>query len=223
MSSIINHRTTQVNLTIIPNKPVELQTVETGKLRAKLSDVFETASPFVTQFPDLLLIFEPNNQINITVLKDNNRIIIGDNKLSPYMGRSLESFLKLAKGAVDIINQNDTQSYGFNILSVLEVGNEGSNSGEMVKEKFVKTEKLEGLPGGIESAGLTIIYQVGDARHQLKIEPRFSGSNLEPTKLLSVNLNAHFAGQALPELTALLERCTGTYDGLARDITRMIE
>jgi len=173
MPSITNPRTTQVNLTVIPNRPVDLQVIETNKLRTKLSDVFGDVNPFVTQFPDLLLIFEPNNQISITVLKDENRIIIGDNKVSPYTSRNLEDFLRFAKDVVDIINQNDTQSYGFNILSILEVENGGDNSGKMVRDSFVKLEKLEKFLGNVESTGLTITYRVENVRYQLKIEPRF--------------------------------------------------
>ena len=98
MAKIINHQTTQVNFTLIPKKPIN--DVDTTKLKTKLSDIFENSKVIMTQFPEITILFDPNNQISVNILKDQNRIIIANNTVTPYSGRPLENFFKFIKGIV---------------------------------------------------------------------------------------------------------------------------
>jgi len=159
MAKIINHQTTQVNFTLIPRKPINVD-VDTTKLKAKLSDIFENSKTILTQFPEIVILFDPNNQISINILRDQNRIIIANNTVTPYSGRPLESFFKFVKEAVDIIDNNEIKDYGFNILSNFDLENGTMDSGDFVKENYIKKEKFDTL-GTLKSAGLKVVYEKG--------------------------------------------------------------
>ncbi len=218
MAKIINHQTTQANFTLIPRKPID-QNVDTTKLKAKLSDIFENSKVILTQFPEIVILFDPNNQISVNILRDQNRIIIADNIVTPYSSRPLENFFRFAKEAIDIINNNEIKDYGFNILSSFDLENGAIDSGDFVKENYIKKEKFNTL-GMLKSAGLKVIYEKGSTRCELRIEPRID-PDLNPTKSVSINHNSHFAGQQLPDLTTLQSQCQEIYNGLPGDIEKI--
>ena len=111
MAKIINHQTTQVNFTLIPRKPINVD-VDTTKLKVKLSDIFENSKTILTQFPEIVILFDPNNQISI------------------------------------------------NILSNFDLENGTMDSGDFVKENYIKKEKFDTL-GTLKSAGLKVVYEKG--------------------------------------------------------------
>lgn len=217
MTKIINHQTNQVNFTLIPKQKID--SVDTTKLKNKLSDIFENSKTIMTEFPEITIIFDPNNQISINILRDQNRIIIADNNVTPYSGRSLDNFFKFTKEAVDIINNNEIKDYGFNILSNLDLQNDLTDSGEFIKDNFISKEKFISL-GTLKSAGLKIVYENNSIRCQLIIEPRM-GQELEPTKSIILNHNSHFSKKSLPDLTMLQTECQEIYNSLPGNIERL--
>ena len=210
MVRIVNHQTTQVNFTLIPQKPIN--NVDTTKLQTKLSDIFENSKVIMTQFPEIVILFDPNNQISVNVLKDQNRIIIANNTVTPYSGRPLEKFFRFVKESVDIINNNEVKDYGFNILSNFDLENGIVDSGNFIKENYIVKEKFNNL-GTLKSAGLKVAYEKDGVRCELKIEPRV-GPDLDPTKSVFLNLNSHYAGKKLPDLTTLQSQCQEIYNSL---------
>lgn len=215
MAKITNHQTTQVNFILIPQKPINID-VDTTKLKTKLSDIFENSKTIMTQFPGITILFDPNNQISVNVLRDQNRIIIANNTVTPYSGRPLDNFLKFVKESVDIINNNEIKDYGFNILSNFDLENGLIDSGDFIKENYIVKEKFSTL-GILKSAGLKVVHEKDGVRRELRIEARM-GPGLEPTKSISINYNNHFAGRSLPNLTSLQTQCQEIYNGLPGDI-----
>ena len=94
----------------------------------------------LTKFPDAFVLFDPNNQIGINVLSDQNRIMISDNRVTPYASRSLDEFIRLTKGAVDIILEETRAdgiiAYGFNIMADIDIDQDDSS--KFLLEKFIK-------------------------------------------------------------------------------------
>lgn len=219
MAKIVNHQTIQVNFTLIPQGPINIDDIDTTKLKAKLSDIFENSKAILTQFPEIVILFDPNNQISINILKDQNRIVIANNTVTPYSGRPLEIFFKFVKEAIDIINNNKIKDYGFNILSNFDLENGTINSGYFIKENYIEKKKFESL-GELKSAGLKIVYEKNAMRGELRIEPRMS-PGLEPTKSIFINHNSHFAGKALPDLSTLQSQCQEIYNTLPGEIEKI--
>lgn len=221
MAKISNHQTTQVNFVLIPNKSIDINSISADKLKAKLSDVFENSKPITTQFPELFVIFDPNNQIGVNIFRDQNRIIISDNRVTSYSGRDLGKFFKFVKEAVDIINNNDTKDYGFNILSFFDLDDGITNSGDFIKDNFFKTEKLDSL-GTLKSAGFRLVFDRNSVKYDLKIEPKL-GPNLEGTKSIFANQNNHFAASQLPDLTGLETKFKEIYNDLPSNINNILK
>lgn len=218
MAKIINHQTIQVNFTLIPQKPINID-VDTTKLKTKLSDIFENSKSIMTQFPEIIILFDPNNQISLNILRDQNRIIIANNTVTPYSSRPLDKFFKFVKESVDIINNNEVKDYGFNILSSFDLESGLVDSGSFIKDNYIVKEKFDAL-GTLKSAGLKVVYEKDNIRYELRIEPRM-GPALDPTKSISINHNSHFAAKSLPDLTDLQSQCQEIYNGLPGDIEKI--
>jgi len=222
MTEIENHNTTQVNLVVSSAKPLDLDSIDIPKLKTILSSIYEGCKPIITQFPEILVIFDPNNQISINVIKDQNIIIVADQRVTPYSGREMDNFIKLADKCIKTIfkNKADIKNYGVNILSNFDL-KDVKNSGDFLKSKFLKEEIFNSIP--LKSAGLNIVFydEKERARFSLKLDPVL-GTDLEPTKSVKINQNAHFANEKIPELEEFRSICLEIYDGLSNLINKLI-
>jgi len=221
MPTITNHLVSQVNVVIIPSTPLDFGVISIDRIKTKLAETYSDSKPVLTQFPDLMLIFDSNNQISITILKDNNRVIVADNKITPFTDRELENFLRFVKDTMDIINNNNIKNYGFNILSVFDIDQEGFDSGAFIRDQFMRNSAKAEILQNVQSVGVNIVYRDGEIRYDLRLEPRF-GPNLESSKSISANLNVHFNG-SLESLTELNTKLRNIYDGFSANLTRLME
>lgn len=221
MAKISNHQTVQVNFVLIPEKPTDIYNMGTDELKSKIADNFPDSKAVITQFPEIFIMFDPNNQININIIRDQNRIIIGDNRVTAYSGRDPGNFFKFVKEAVDIINKNEIKGYGFNIISGFDLVNgEEVDSGKFIKDSYINGAKFS-VPGTLESAGIKATYKDNDTRFELRMEPKL-GQNMEPTKTIIVSLNSHFANKKLPEISVLQAECVKIYSELPGILEKLV-
>lgn len=220
MAKISNHQTIQVNFVLIPGKTIDIYNMGTDKLKDRMADNFPDSKVVVTQFPEIVIMFDPNNQININIIRDQNRIIIGDNRVTSYSTRPFNNFFKFVVESIDIINKNDIGGYGFNIISSLDLENgDIIDSGKFIKDSYINSKFL--TPGTFEGAGIKATYKDGDTRYELRLEPKF-GSKLESTKTIIVSLNSHFADKKLPDISALRVECEKIYNELPGILEKLV-
>lgn len=222
MAQITNHQTTQLNIVAITNAPIDFHLISIDKIKTLFSEVYDNAKPIITQFPEITIVFDPNNQISVNIIKEQNRIIVTDQNITPYSSREKDNFLNLTKKVITAINNNDIKHYGFNIISVFDLSNGSNNSGEFIKNNFINTDKLNDDATEVEIAGFNITYNKEDAKLNLKVEPRLD-PNLGPTKSINIKLHAHFAEKQLPNLTELVSNYKEIYNHLLSTLHRIIE
>lgn len=215
MANILDQQTTQVNITLVPKSPINR--VSGDALEVKIKEIYgDSSKPVITKFPDIFVLFDPNNQVAVNVLSEQNRIIISDNRVTPYASRDMRKFVQFAKSSADIILK-ETQTdgivaYGLNILATIDVDQEDSS--KFLLEKFIKMEGngIEPIGGGIR-----LIFKVANGdngyRCDLRLDPRF-GSKLTPTKSIQVNQNSHFEVVSLPTFEELSDLVIKIYNGL---------
>jgi hypothetical protein len=216
MASITNHQVKQINLTLVPNSPVDINLIETDKIAGKLVDLFADSKITKTQLPEILFLLDPINQISVNVIESENRIIIGYNKPAQYTEVQLENFLRFCFECSKLINQNDIKAFGFNVASVFDI--DGNNdSGKFLSDKFLKINAA--FTPTVAAAGIKLIYKTESVRNQLQLEPRFD-KDLEATKSVVVSFNAHRA-TALPAYSELLELCRKDYTEFGQNLTKI--
>lgn len=216
MATILEQQTTQVNITLVPKGPINLGLVPSSELEVKITEIYgDSSKPVLTKFPDVFVLFDPNNQVAINVLSEQNRIIVSDNRVTPYASRNLDKFIQFTKSAVDMILEKTKTdgivAYGLNIMAVIDTDQEDSS--KFLLEKFIKQEE-----GGVAfiGGGVRLIFETngGDKyRNDLRLDPRF-GPKLTPTKSIQVNQNSHFEATSLPALEHLNSRVTKIYNEL---------
>lgn len=220
MTNIINHQTKQINITFIPEQIIDINEIKTESLKTKIETIFKDSKVMVTQFPDVVLIVDPNNRISINAIRDLNKIIIADNNTSQYEGRPLHDFLHFVTEVIKDITDSNIRFYGFNISSIFDLGNGEIDSGNLLLNRLINKGNIMGaLNKDLNAAGVKLVYYDGDIRYQLKLDPRF-GKNMEVTKTIIVDQNAHFQGP-LPPLTKLEESCNKIYSELNQNLIKI--
>ncbi len=219
MAKIQNQQTVQINAVIIPKQNIDIYNININGIKDILEGIYGDSKPVVTQFPELLLVFDPNNQVSINIIKEQNRIIIADNSISSYLSRDKSNFYSLVNKINNLITENDVKDYGFNILSIFDLKNGTKNSGMFIAKEFINKDKIKELD--VVSAGIDIIYKEDNIRYDLKIKPR-NNQNLEPTKSISVDLNAHFSNKKLPKIADLRKEFDEIYNNLANNLDNLI-
>jgi hypothetical protein len=220
MAIIKNHKTTQINIVAIPNNPVDINSISIDKIKTLFSSIYEDSKPVLTQFPEIIIIFDPNNQVSINIIREQNRIIIADQNITAYSNRNEDNFLKLSRKLVDIINSNDIKNFGFNINSTFDLDNGVEDSGKFIKDNFIRVEKFESEGRVLNSAGFNVAYMENDIKFNLKLEPRMS-PNASPTKAINVSQNVHYT-KSLPELTQLKSDYEAIYSNLLSALSNII-
>lgn len=221
MANIINHQIKQVNLTFIPEESgFDFSSVDTTRLKLKISEIFSDSKISTTQLPDMLIIFDPNNQINITIWESQNRIIVAFSKLTPYTSFSLENLLKLSAEVITIIGINSKiKAYGLNVISSFDLESI-DDSGVLIKDNFISEEIVKKIDGELKSAGVNFVFEKESCRYNLKLEPRFSGLELNTTNSVDANLNAHFKGNP-PASADFLAKLQLTYDTFGTNLIKI--
>jgi len=221
MTKLKNQLTSQVSIVTIPEKPIDIYSIPTDLIRAKMIDVIKGSQPVVTQFPDLFLIVDTNNQFAVNILRQNNRIIVADNRVTPYDGRDLSNFYRLVSEINEIVVRvpNKIIGYGLNIMTIFDIETESGDGGDEIKKRFVNEKNLNETFDHIISAGVKFVHVEGGVRYDLTLDPRF-GPNLEKTNQINVNLNAHNV-KSLPDLSSLQTSCNAIYSSLGQNIVKI--
>ncbi len=217
---ITNHETLLTNFVLVPEKPVEPGTLNADKIKSKIIEIFgDSSKPITTQFPELMLIFDSTNQINITAERE--KIIISDNKVTGYASRDLAKFTQLARAVYEILSFDKLKAYGFNIISTFET--DAEDSSQFLRDKFIQKEAF-GDAGELIGSAVRFIYKTKDGiRNDLRIEPKFAdGASVIPQGNIQVSQNSNFIDSALPTLTDFKEKTTNLYNDLPVVLGKLI-
>jgi hypothetical protein len=226
MANITNQQTTQINITFVPKNQVNSTLTPGDALEVKIKEIYgDSSKPIITKFPNVFVLFDPNNQVAVNVLSEQNRIIIGDNRVTPYANRDLAKFIQFTKSSIDMIlekTQTDgIVAYGLNILTVIDI--DQADSSKFLAEKFINkgTSGIEFIGGGIKLIFNDTIE--GDVcRSVLRLDPRFAGLKLTPTKSIQINQNFHFENASIPDLTKLNGQINKIYSGLPTFLAKIL-
>ena len=229
MTKIIDHKTLLTNLVLIPRSSINIGSLNNNDIKNKLIDIYgETCKPVVAQFPDLLLIFDPANQIEFSIIgeAEQNKISINDKKVTNYSSRELNKLSQLAKAAEEIILDEDQEisAYGFNILSLVDSSEK--NSSRFILNSFINNEKIKDSIKPV-GGGVRLIYNKrhrgSNSVNDLRIDPHFDEKKLFSSKTIHISQNSHFISKRLPGLSGLDKQITKIYDDLPMLITNLLE
>ena len=130
--------TKQVNITAVFAEDVlSLAQTKVSEIRSKVIELWDE-SPIVTQFPELVALIIPKEQISVTI--QNKAIIIANQNIKPFEERDIEKFLQLVRNVLEILPKPMT-AYGYNyhFSSVIE----GKEIETTTEESEIETEETQ--------------------------------------------------------------------------------
>ena len=219
MTEIINHKTKQINFVLIPKQSINFS-IGTDNLKDVFIDKIDNSKPVITQFPEITILFDPTSQIGVSIIKEQNKIIIADNNITNYSSRSTDTFLELTKKMVDVINNNDIKSYGFNIISSFDLDDK-EDSAKYIKDNFINFPKLDQDSIEIKGGNVGFIYEKGGIKYTLKLDSQIDTES-NPTKTILVNQNVHFENKKLPDFSDFKRQTNEIYDELLQLLNKII-
>ena len=226
MANISNQQTIHINITLVPKNPINIGRTPGEALELKMKEIYgDTSKPVTTKFPNLFVLFDPNNQVAMNIVSEQNRIIISDNRVTPYTSRDLSKFIQFTKSSADmIVEKTQTDgiiAYGLNIFTVIDIDQDDSS--KFLLEKFINkgTSGVDFIGGGVK----LIFKGTVDSdmyRGELRLDPRFAGLKLTPTNSIEINHNSHFEAVSLPDLTKLNHQINKIYAELSTFLAKTL-
>lgn len=170
----------------------------------------DSSKPSITQFPELIIIFDPVKQITINV--DRKKIIILDGRVSSYTERDLEKFIRFSRAVYESLLEDGIIAYGLNIGAVGDI--DEVDSAAYLAKNFIQSEKF-GETIEATGAGARLVFNAAGIRTDLRVEPIFAEGPMQvPTKSLSFNQNSNFVAKTLPALTEFETQTKSIYNEL---------
>ncbi len=200
---------------------MEPATFFTDKIKAKFVEIYgDSSKPTITQFPELLVIFDAVNQINVSI--ERGKAVITDSKVTNFNQRDLNKLSQFAHSIFNVLELGKLKAYGFNTICLMDL-EAGTNSSKLLSDSFLKLDKFTSSEGEIIGGGVRLIYKnASSVRNDLRIDPFFAEGSLDETETIRVNQNSNFDKQVLPDLSELQGCISDIYNALPVLIGKLI-
>lgn len=202
--------TKQVNITLAQSEDVvALTQIKIVDLRNKIIELFDK-QPIISQFPDVVAIVEPVNQLSTVV--QSKKVIISNQEVKDFNGRDIEKLMQFANFFREVINK-PLIGYGFNYTFILDIeaGTEDAIKGK--NTSLINIDSLGIAATDLISSGVNISYIEGGKRFQIISTPLFE-EKIQKMIALSVQTNVHFSQDALPGFTELVSSFKQCHDSI---------
>ncbi len=195
-------QTKQVNITqLFEENVVPHAQVKITDIRNQVIEIWNK-EPIITQFPDVIGLIEPTDQITLTV--QNKRIIIANQQIIELIARSNDKFIRLVVDCNKIINK-PIKAFGFNYSFQLSLDKSEIKKFRSINQSLVNIKKLKINEDKYIGNGLNICYMDGRQRIQLIGMPMYS-EDLKQVLSLDFQINVHFFVSILPKFRDLQDK-----------------
>jgi len=200
-------QTKQINVTLAYAEDVlSFAQIKTVEIRNIIIDLWDK-QPIIQQFPDIIAILEPTQQLNIVI--QNRKVIIANNEIKPFDARELDKFLQLVRSVGDILSKKII-AYGYNYTFICPVNEESKDAADRIKQ-IIDFEKI-GISGtDIIAGGLNVIYKDADKQLQVSVAPQFV-DNVDQLAFFIIQCNVHFSVDQLPIFSELYSNFKKEHD-----------
>ena len=193
--------TKQVNITAVHAEDVlSLAQTKVSEIRAKIIELWDDA-PIVTQFPELIALIVPKEQVSITI--QNRVITVANQDIKSFDTRNIEKFLQLVRAITEILPK-PIVAYGYNYNFLVQTESENTDDAKKILNDIINFDNLSIEKENVLGSGLNLSYLDGDIRHQVVITPQFS-NDLKTLIAYPSSCNIHFVDIKLPDYSILLD------------------
>lgn len=207
---------------------LNLNSLPLDEIRGVLLDIYGAESkPLISQFPDILVVILPQNQINVVV--EGKRLQIVDLKAGEFQDRDVTSFLRVTHQLNSLVlnaAKPNLLAYGFNFHGEILFGkvNSKNDSAKMLIPISIKDEKkLSGLlKANIVGTSFRAIYKKRSRRFDVRIEPVF-GSRATSTPRATVSFNVQCDFSTFPKFSELQKQFKESYKNFETDLNGILK
>ena len=201
-------QTKQINVVIAYAEDVlSFAQIKTIDIRNKIIELWDK-QPIITQFPDIIAILEPAQQLNITI--QNRKVIIANNEISPFEARELDKFLQLVRSVGEILSKK-IMAYGYNYTFICPISSENRDVVDSRMKEIVNFEEIGISNTNIVAGGLNVIYKDTGKRLQISVAPQFA-DDVNQLSSFVIQCNVHFTIDQLPVFSELYNTFKSEHD-----------
>ena len=147
-------QTKQINVAIAYAEDVlSFAQTKTVDIRTKIIELWDK-QPIIQQFPDIIAILEPIQQLNIVI--QNRKVIISNNEIKPLEGREIDKFLQLARDVSKILSKK-MAAYGYNYTFVCSISEDDKKIVDSRMREIINFDKI-GIAGADFISGCVICH-----------------------------------------------------------------
>ncbi|MDO8524654.1 MAG: hypothetical protein Q7R99_03425 [bacterium] len=196
-------QTKQVNITQAYEESIsDIVQLKIVDIRNKVIELWDK-QPIITQFPDMVAIIEPTQQLNC-VVQGKKSIISNQDIAKEFEGRDLDNFIRFVISFSKTIGR-PLKAFGFNYTFLLDFSDYKDKLSE-IREKnksFLNLSNLEIENKDFLGNGINISYMKDKDRIQIISMPNYDEA-LASVVSLVIQTNVHFYEDKIPEFADLI-------------------
>lgn len=206
--------TKQINIVQVYEENVlDIAQLKITDIRNMFIELWEK-KPIITQFPDLIAIVEPTQQLNC-VIQDRKVTITNQDIGKEFGSRDLENFIRFVEKFPKIMGK-PLKAFGFNYSFFFSFPEEKAVEIKKRNTELISDPNGEKLIGG----GINMAYMEGDARVQIISTPIY-GEDLKDMIGLNIQTNVHFLKNSILPFSELISLFKKWHDKLGEKVNNI--
>lgn len=198
-------QTKQVNITQSYEESIsDIVQLKIVDIRNKIIELWDK-QPIIAQFPDVVAITEPTQQLNC-VVQGKKAIISNQDIAKDFEGRDLDNFIRFVISFSKTIGK-PIKAFGFNYTFLLDFSDDKDKLSK-IKEKdksFLNLSNLKIEDKDFLGNGINFSYMKDKDRIQIVSMPNYD-ETLKNVISLVIQTNVHFYEDKIPEFADLIAR-----------------
>ncbi len=197
----MNIETKQINITTAHSEDVlSVAQIKINDIRLKIIELWDK-QPIISQFPDIITVVEPTQQIAIAM--QGKMVTISNQEIKSFETRDLENLIRLVLKTNELIDK-PIIAFGYNFTFLVPIATPAD--GLTIKNKMktnISLTSMEIPEADFLAGGVNLSYMKSSERVQITIIPQFAEDLKNPIAFIG-QCNLHFFKDALPSLTDLV-------------------
>jgi len=215
----MNIETKQINIATVHSENIlSMAQAKTNDIRLKIIELWNK-QPIISQFPELVTIIEPTQQI--AIIMQGKMVTVSNQEVKEFGARDLEGFLRLVLKTNELL-EKPISAFGYNYTFL--VPSNASDVASAIKTKMKANMSLPSMKISEDdfiAGGVNLSYMKSVERVQISITPQFT-DDLKTPALFVGQCNLHFFKNTFPDLANLLKSYKESHDYLKGEVNKIL-
>jgi len=210
-------QTKQVNITQVYEEGIlDIVQLKIVDIRNKIIELWDK-QPIITQFPDMVAIAEPTEQLSCII--QGKKVIISNENIKEFKARDLDNFIKFVISFSKILGK-PLKVFGFNYTFLFDFPPDKITEIRTKNKNLLNFESLSIKKDDFLGNGINVAFMQDSNRVQIVSTPNYDDT-LKNVINLIIQTNIHFYKNEIPAFSDLMTEFKNHHDKLIEKIDQI--